>query len=265
MAKDFKDLRKKISIDRKTEIPEHSAELPYLKRRVSYRSMKNKELKSFLKALEKRDEYAINASLDAILDSCVTTIEDEPFNNDDLCIQDRTFLLIKVRQATLGDIAKFPHVYAEDKDPVEVDVDISEFPVVYREEPVDMVIKLSSGVRVYLGPVCRGTEKSMEAWTKKNASRDSVVDRRYCAYAALIEKVEINESEEGESENWEEVDLTFDDKVKFIEEYCSPSDIDKFDKVSDELDFGIKLTFSFKHDGYENEEEEINLLSFFIT
>ena len=265
MAKDFKDLRKKISIDRKNEVPEHSTELPYLKRRVSYRSMKNRELKSFLKALEKRDEYAINAALDAILDSCVMTVEDEPFDNDDLCIQDRTYLLIKVRQATLGDVAKFPHVYKEDADPVEVDVDISEFPVVYRENTVEMLIGMSSGVRAYLGPVTRGTEKQMEAWTKKNASRDSIVDRRYCAYAALINKVEMNVAEEDEDESWEEGTLTFNDKVKFIEDYCGPSDIEKFDELSDDLDFGIKLTFSFKTDGYENEEEEINLLSFFIT
>lgn len=105
----------------------------------------------------------------------------------------------------------------------------------------------------------------MEAWTKKHASRDSIVDRRYCAYAALIDRVEMDVSEEDDTEDWEDVNLSFDDKVKFIEEYCSPGDIEKFDEVSDDLDFGIKLTFSFKTDGYENEEEEINLLSFFIT
>jgi hypothetical protein len=262
MSKDFRDLKRKISIDRTNDIPEYSSELPYLKRKVTYRAMKNKELKSFLKAMERRDEYAINKALDDILESCVATVDNDPYDNDSIYTQDRIFLLVKVRQATLGDVAKFPHVFAEDKDPVEVQVDLNEFPVIYKDEPIEQIVELTSGVRVVLGAVTRGTEKQMEDWLKRNASKDSMVDRRYSAYAALIQKVEMLDDNK---EDWDEVTLTYADKVKFVEEYCSPGDIEKFDTISDKLDFGIKLVFNFKHEDYENESEEINILSFFIT
>lgn len=262
MSMNFKDLKKRISIDRNKEIPEHVAELPYLRKKVCYRAMKNKELKAYLKAVEKRDEYLINKAFDDILDSCVVSIENDAFDNDEICTQDRTFLLVKVRQATLGDIVKFPHTNEVLEEPVEVEVNIDDFPVIYQDEPISEEVYLSDGIRAFVGPVKRGVEKELEQWLKTNATKDSMVDRRYCAYASLIEKIQMKNEE---TDEWDDVTLSFSEKVKFVEEYCGPNDLREFDKVSDKLDFGIKLQFSFKHDSYENEEEEISIISFFIT
>jgi len=261
MSKSFKDLRKHIAVST-NEVPDFSTELPYLKKKASYRAMKNKELKSFLKAIEKKDEYLINDALDKILEYCVISIDGKPFDNNELCIQDRTYLLLKVRQASLGDIAKFPHIYKEDAQPVEVTVDISEFPIVYKEESVEEIVQLNDAVRVTLSPVTRATEKELESWIKKNGSKESMIDRRYCAYAALISNVEMLSDDNKE---WEHVTLSFEERVKVVEEMCGPTDIENFNKITEKLDFGVKLYFKFKHEDYENEKEEINLLSFFIA
>ena len=54
---DFKALKKKVVVQSKAEVEENVAELPYLRAKATFRSMRNKELKSFLKALERKDEY----------------------------------------------------------------------------------------------------------------------------------------------------------------------------------------------------------------
>jgi len=260
MSKTFKDLKARLSKNK--EFSECVAELPYLRRKATYRPMKNKEIKSFLKALEKKDEYLINQSLDEILEECVLTIDGEPFNPDEICTQDRTFLLVRIRQSSIGDEAKFPHIYDEDKPPKEVEIDISDLETTYLEQEIKEPVEVSGGVKIYVEPILRKTEKEMEKWIKTHAARDSVIDRRYCALAALVGKVEIKNDDDDEV--WDEVDLSYADKVKFLVEYCNPRDLEKIEKAADKLKFGIDMTFHFQHDDYEIEKEEINLLSFFI-
>lgn len=261
MSKSFNDL--KAALTKNRDISDNCVELPYLRKKATYRPMRNKELKDFLKAIEKRNEYLINESLDSILEQCVSKIDDEPFDVDSLCMQDRTFLLVKIKQATRGNKVKFLHAYKEDRDPVEVEVDLNDFEVVYQESEIEEILNLTDTVKITIGLATRKAEKSLENWLKKYAAKDSVADRRYSSYATLITKVEMLD-EESQDNTWEEVNLTFADKVKVIEDFCSSSDIEKLDELIEKMNFGIKLTFNFNHEDYSNENEEINLLSFFI-
>lgn len=258
----FADLRKKVAVKNK-DVPENVIELPYRRAKATFRPMLNRELKSFLKALEKKDEYLINEALDTILENCVNSVNGEDFDNDKLSIIDRTFLLLQIRRATLGNVAKFPHMNEKISDPVEVEVDIDDFEVVYKDDAIDKLIDLMPGVRVTLGPITRNDEKQMERYIKSKGSRNSIIDRRYCSYAALVQSIEM-EDEENPGE-WDKVNVTYDDKVKFVSDFCGPTHSEQFDEFSKNFDFGVKMEFSFNHGTYSNEKEEINLISFFIT
>lgn len=264
MSKSFNDL--KSALAKSVNIAENCVELPYLRKKAIYRPMRNKELKDFLKAIEKKDEYLINASLDSILESCVSKIDDEPFDVNTLCMQDRTFLLVKIKQATRGNMVKFLHAYNEDKDPVEVELDLNDFDVTYQDEEIEETLNLTNTVKITIGLATRKSEKELENWLKRYAVKNSIADRRYSSYATLITKVEMLDDSEDESDGktWQNVDLSFAEKVKVVEDFCSSKDIEKLDELIEKMDFGVKLTFNFQHEDYSNENEEINLLSFFI-
>jgi hypothetical protein len=181
MAKSFDNLRQKLVLGRKESVSERIVELPYLRKKAAFRPMMNKHLKNYLKAMESRDEFLINQSLDQVLESCVDTVDGEEFNADSICIQDRIFMLVKIREASMGSVAKFQHISEKLEEPVEVEVDIGDFPVSYQEEPLEEVINITDEVRVYLGPVTRKSEKEMETYLKKRGKKESIVDRRYCA------------------------------------------------------------------------------------
>lgn len=257
----FTDLRKKLAQER-SSVPEFSVQLPYLKKNATFRAMKNKELKNFLKALEKKDEYLINEAFDRILDNCVVNVEGHTsFEPDNLTIQDRTYLLLQIRRESRGNIANFPHVIDGHDTPIEVEIDIDELLVEYKDEPVEDEIKIKdTSFTIVLGPPTRGDEKDMENWLKTHGAKNNMADRRYCSYATIIKQVKV-ESEDGQ----EVYNLTYDEKVKLISDHLQPSDIVPLTEfVEKELDFGVKLEFHCVSGDYENESEEINILSFFI-
>jgi hypothetical protein len=261
----YKDLRQKMSKD--SDIPESVVELPSGRQRATIRPMKVKEQRSVLKAIEKKDEYLINKAFDGILDHCVLTVDDEPFDNDSLIVQDRTYLLIKIQELTTGSISKISHINPKTEEIVnDVEVNISEFPVKYFDGELYKELQLSDSIFIEIGPVTRKDEKNIDNWVRKNKSQDSVIERRYCAYAAVIKSIYSYEDSEDEDEKVKnEYELTFDEKVKFITENCSNKELKIIDEFLKTLDFGIDLVFNFEDGDYNNPEEEANILSFFIN
>jgi len=261
----LKELRQKMATEK--QIAEKTVELPSNRKRASIRPMKVKEQRAVLKAIEKRDEYNINNAFDAILDKCVVSIEDEPYENDDIVIQDRTFLLIKIQELSTGSKTKISHINPETEEVVnDIEVDISKFPVNYFEGELEKEVQLSEHIYAKLGPVTRGDEKDIDRWIRKNKSEESLIDRRYCAYASVIKSIFSKDiDEETEEQSITEYDVSFDDKVKFIDENCSSEELKVIDNFIKTLNFGIELKFHFEDNGYVNEEEEANILSFFIN
>lgn len=272
MSKTFNDLRQKLAKDR--SVSEYSVTLPYLRRKATFTSMKNKELKSFLKAMEKKDEFLINEALDQILENCVQHVEGmDVFDPDQLCMQDRTYLLLRIRRESRGPEATFPHLIEGKDEPISAEVNIDELKVDYAEEPIEKTINLdSTSIKLVLGLSTRKNEKELENWIKKTNCKNNMIERRYGSYAALLRKVIEEEVVDGDDTDdtektviEEEVNLSFEEKVKLISDYLTPNDLEKFDKFAEEmLDFGVRLEFHCVHGDYENEREEINLLSFFI-
>lgn len=261
----FADFKKKVAIQGATDIPQAVVKLPSNGKRATIRSMKVKEQKEFLKAFEKQDEFLLNEAFDHILAKCVDSIEGDAYDGDVLCVQDRTFLLIKIRQLTSGDKIKIPHFIQEKNKVEQVEVDLSQFAVVYHEGDVEQEIVLSDNVKVIVGPVSRKNEKDMEQYLKKKgtANKDSVIERRYCAYAAIIKEIWYTETKDDKKET-NKVDASFGDTVEFITDFNSDKDLKKLDEYVATLDFGIKLKFPVSIEGYQNDNEEASVLSFFI-
>lgn len=256
----FSDFKKKYSIDQSKEIPQGAVTLPSNGTKATIRPMKVKEQKDFLKAFEKKDEFLLNEAFDRILSSCVISVDDKPYDNDVICVQDRTFLLIKIRQLTSGDKIKIPH-YSADSDKVQqIEVDISKFPVETHEGNLNSEIDVSESVKLVLGPVTRKNEKDLEKYLKsKGDLKDSVIERRYCAYAALIKEIK-SKDDKGE---WSKVDATYENMVEFVTSHCSEKELKQIDEYTKTLDFGIRLKLS---DAAESSDvnDEASLLSFFI-
>ena len=224
----FSDIKQKIAIDLKKNIPENVVELPYLKRKAVYRPMKNREMKEFLKAFEKKDEFLISAAFDAIIESCLHSIDGESIDAKDLCTPDRQYLLLKIRQASLGDIAKIYHAVENRPDPIELEVDLNSFAVVYKNEVVRNEIEITENVKMVLGLATRRDELEMEAWLKKSANKNSIIDRSYSSAATLIKEVYIK-TEDGE---WENVSINFFEKVQLLSDVCTPNTFKEIKELS---------------------------------
>lgn len=256
----FKDLKNEI-LKSSQSIPQLSVELLSDKSiKALLRPMTVKEHRELLKAMEKKDEYLINAAFDAILDKCVEKIDDKPFNNDTVYIQDRIYLLMKIQQLTNGNMFKITHICPKTGkivSGIEVDLDKCMRLSFFSGQSLKKTVEITPSIRLTLAPITRKSEKEIEKFLNK---RESIVERRYAAYGAVIEKAEIKNGEV-----WEDVsDLTFDNKVQIITDYCTSKQLELFDSYIKTLDFGVKLFFHFKTEDYENEEEEANLISFFI-
>lgn len=262
MSIKFSDIKNKFSKEINKEIPQLSVDLPSGLGKATIIPMKVREQKAFLKALEKQDEYLINEAFDKIILSCVVSINGDPVDPDDLCIQDRTYLLLMIRKL-LNPKAKISHICpVSEKVYNDIEIDLNELATVnFEGKSLVKTIDLNENIKVNLGPVTRKDEKQMEQWIKTKSKDKSVVDKRYCAYAAIVKSIQFKNQE---TEEFEIQELTFDNKVELISDVCPHYVIDAFDTYIKSLDFGIKLKFHFKSDVYENEQEDAMLISFFI-
>jgi len=262
MSSNFSDFKKRFALEMNKDIAETVVELPSGLGKASIISMKVKDQKDFLKALEKQDEYLINEAFDKILERCVISINDSPINVETLCIQDRNFLLIMIRKL-INPKAKISHICPVSEkvyNNIEIDLDTNLEVKKFQGEILEKTFEIAEGIKLSVGPVTRKNDKDVEMWIKKSKDKSSVIDRRYCGYAALIKNIVVK-NDKGEYVN---ESLTFDNKVEFITEMCTPKILEQLDEYYKMLDFGVKIKFHFKSDEYENEFEEAMLLSFFI-
>lgn len=267
-ASNFNDLKKRFVLDSSKTIPQGIAELPSNGAKVTFSPMKVKQQKEFLKALEKKDETLINEAFDHILNACVSMVDDKPFDVDSLCVQDRTFLLIRIRQLTSGPEVKITHICPKSEvvyNNIPIDLNTLQIEP-YKGTSITQELDLTPSIKVILGLVTRKDEKDIERWIKNKSKDNSVIDRRYCVYASIIKNIKMKkEVKENEQAIYEDIPVTFDQKVEFITDACAQKDLALFDEYIKTLDFGIRLRFHFKSDaGYENENEEANIISFFI-
>jgi hypothetical protein len=257
----FDDFKKKFALETNKDIPQDVVDLPSGFGKATIIPMKVKEQKDFLKALEKQDEYLINEAFDKILIRCVIFINGNPCDIDALCIQDRSYLLLMIRKLT-NPKAKISHICpVSEKVYTNIEIDMTtletekfEGTSLTKEELVSLNIK------ILLGPVYRKDEKDVEKWLKSKSKDKSVIDKKYCGYAAVVKEIFIRDDE---NSDWQPQQFSFDNKVEFITEMCSQTVTASIDEFIKTLNFGIKTTFNFKSDEFEGEQEAM-LISFFM-
>jgi len=260
----FQDLKKKLTIEKNSNVPQKSCSLPSNGAKALIIPMKVRDHKDLLKALQKSDEYLINEAFDTILQNSVIKVDDKPFDVDDLCQQDRGFLLLEVRKLTAGPIAKISHecpISHKVISDIEIDLDTLKVDY-YKGDSIIREIKVSENVKFVYGPFTRKDEKAMEKWMKTQGKDFSFLDRKYGIYAGLIRQgFLMNE----ETKEWEEVPMDFLQKLEFVNNSFTQDDIKTIDTyIKEELDFGVRIRFPFKSDVYQNDEEEGDVVSFFI-
>ena len=263
MGLTFKDIKSTLAMEKKDTIPQDIVELLSDKQsKATIRPMTVKEQREILKAMEKRDEILINQAFDVILDKCVVNINNQGFDNNKLYIQDRIYLLLKIHRLTNGNKSKITHINPVTGKPVpDIEIDLDEcMKLKYcNEKELSKVIEISPSIRITLEPATRKDEKDIEKYLK---GKDSIIDHRYAALAALIKKIEMKNKE---TDKFEVIDIKFDDKVSFITDgTLQPTDLKIFEEYAKSIDFGISVKFNFETEEYKNPEEEANILSFFI-
>lgn len=244
-------------------ISEEVVELPSNKSRATIRPMKVKEHKQILKAFEKKNEYLINQAFDELLERCVISIDGEPFNSDELIIQDRIFLLVKIRQLSTGDKIKIVHVDEktnEVKDDIEID--ISKLKVDYFEGELTKEMDLSPSIKLVFGPLKRKQEKELELYSRQNDN--SLIDKQFGVYASIIDKVILKTNDEDGNVTNEVAELSFEEKLQFIVDAFTEKNIEVLKDYIRSLDFGIRLKLNYQDDEGVISKEDINIISFFI-
>lgn len=256
----FDDFKKKFATEISKNIPQDVVELPSGAGKATIIPMKVKEQKDFLKALEKQDEYLINEAFDKLLTKCVISINGNACDIDRLCIQDRSYLLLMIRKLT-NPKAKISHICpVSEKVYSNIEIDMNNL-VTENFEGTSLTkeLLLTPNIRLLLGPVYRKDEKDVESWLKVKSKDKSIIDKKYCGYAAVVKEIVIK----NEKDEWEVQQFSFDNKVEFIIEMCPQSVTASIDDFIKTLNFGIKTTFNFKSDDFEGEQEAM-LISFFM-
>lgn len=230
--------------------------LPGLNEQVTFKPITTGQLKKLLVYENETNPIVIEQAFDNLIQGTVTT---EGFDIDRLYLQDRNFLLIEIRKKTKGELYTFQFKCPKCKSDNVNNINLSNLPVIKREEPKDNEITISDKVRVSLDHVTRGEQKEAYSTLKVMNKSPSVVgaEMGIATMAAGIKKVFSPGGEE---------DLNFEDRIDLMENYIN---IDTFNKMKDWFatnDFGIKLTYRMKCDNckFESEEQEIQFDSNFF-
>lgn len=256
----FDDFKKKFAIEINKDVPQDIVELPSGFGKATIIPMKVKEQKDFLKALEKQDEFLINEAFDKLLMKCVISINNNPCDIDALCIQDRSYLLLMIRKLT-NPKAKISHICpVSEKVYSNIEIDMTQLQTEkFEGTTLTQEVLLTPNTKLLVGPVYRKDERDVEKWLKTKSKDKSLIDKKYCGYAAVVKEIFMKE----EGADWEAQQFSFDNKVEFITEMCPQTVTSSIDEFIKTLNFGIKTTFHFKSDEFEGEQEAM-LISFFM-
>ena len=101
----------------------------------------------------------------------------------------------------------------------------------YKEGDLNKEVMINSTTKILLGPSTRKNEKDLETWIKtKGISKESLVERRFAAYATLLKEIWFI-PEESKTGEWEQVPATFSDAVEFDTDACTEKDLKQIEEI----------------------------------
>lgn len=127
----------------KIEHPIFTFEIPTTKKKIKMRPLLVKEEKVLLMAKEGGEAAEILASIKQVVNNCVV---DDNFDIDKIALVDLEYLFIKLRGASVSNVAKV--VYLEGTEEFKIDIDLDKVTVVF--EDVSKNIKISNSMSIVM-------------------------------------------------------------------------------------------------------------------
>lgn len=251
------DLKKLYATQSGDEI---AIDLCFTGRKAYIKPMKVRDKKDILKAIESKDEKLIHKNFDDIIEKYVT-LEDNR-NTDDLTVQERYQVLVAIRRAAAGDVAKLAHQCPKCEH-INKDIIFDMNNIITKNfeatDTVDSIDVANGSIKIILSPIRREDEKKLEKiiFDKKITLTS---ERQFIMMAGYIHKVVISQND-----ITSEVSMNMEERIDFFENLRA-SDLDKITNYIKKTDFGVTLPFNFKCEkcGYTS-EEEANVAVFFIS
>jgi DNA-directed RNA polymerase subunit M/transcription elongation factor TFIIS len=131
------------------EAPKYSLVVPSTKKKLQYRPFLVKEEKILMIAQESTDASQIEESIKDIIRACTF----EKIDVDSLTTYDLEYILLKLREKSVGESSKFFLTCKECDAKNEVTVNLNDVAVDFPETVPDSTIELSKGVGITLSPV----------------------------------------------------------------------------------------------------------------
>ena len=131
------------------EAPKYSLTVPSTKKKLQYRPFLVKEEKMLMIAQESNDPSQIETSIKDIIRACTF----EKIDVDSLTTYDLEYILLKLRQKSVGETSNFSLVCKECGAKNEVVVNLEDVAVDFPDTVPENTIELSKGVGITLSPV----------------------------------------------------------------------------------------------------------------
>lgn len=241
-------------------------ELCYSKRHILVKPLKVKDKKEILKAIEGKNEIAVNGVLDDIISKYVEPVDGGEFNAQELTTQERQQILVYIRVANGEEECKIAHQcpkceHVNKNLTFKTDsLNLKMYEGSYENEKV-VLEKGNTKIIFELGVVTRKDEITGEDYIKKNKLK-TMTDKQFAILATVVKNVFIQQGSN------EPVTVTFKDvgeKISFIEQLTS-NDLKIITDYVEKLDFGVTLPFDFTCSSCEyTSKEEVNVAVFFIS
>ncbi len=243
----FEDEKKEeqTSIDFKQflNVFEFETILPGSGEKIKFKPMTTGQLKKLLSYEKNQNLKIIEDVVDNLISECVLT---KNFDINDLYLQDRFYLLIKLREKTKGSNYEITWTCPKCNSQILSIIDISKLNVKNKKTDINDIIKVTNELSVKVDIIKRKDQKEIikyvEQKNKKMSDERKNIEINILSYASSIKSII--------TPNGEINDVSLKDKIYIIEK--SPTSFfDDLRKWHDENDFGIDFTTTLKC----NEEE----------
>ena len=223
-----------MSIDLKSLLNtyEFSCELPSDGRNITFRPFTTGQMKKMLVHENSKSPFIIETILDEIITDCVTTVG---FNIDDILLQDRFYLLLKIREKSKGDNYQYNWKCPDCKTANIGSVKVSSMkviPMLVDNKPIPLNDKLS----VSMKHITRGEQKSiydMLDESKKLNTQQKIIEAATMSIAASIDTFITGDELDS--------DVEFKEKVNIVNNFLSAETFDLLKQWIVDNDFGIQF------------------------
>ena len=238
-----------MSIDLKSLLNtyEFSCELPSDSRTITFRPFTTGQMKKMLVHESSKSPFIIEQILDDVINDCVTTPD---FSVDDILLQDRFYLLLKIREHSKGDTYQYNWRCPECKTDNVGAVKISSMvvtPMNIDTTPIPLNDKLSVTMKL----ITRGEQKQIYTLLDKTklTVQQKMVEAATMSIACSLDTFISGEERDDK--------VTFEEKVNVVNNFISAQTFELLKEWIVDNDFGIKFEIALTCMNEECEKQEV--------